>query len=378
MKPMFPCLMLCLFLFSFGGVRGMAQETRRAESAGSKTRALEPAVSKKLDQANPTKSARKQPATASPNSAKTPSLAVPAEKQRPARGSDRENAQGRGRSRPSDGDAAGRTRGNSRPNNGGGTATNGPSFGDPQRSRGLGAGQPRQQGDFRRPQVGISISPGGVQIFRGTPGPGYRRPNSSYYRNYDPWGRGSWMGYSGRGWAIGVQTQPRVFVPSQTVIVTQPPQGTLPQPPAPQTPERPPVPTADDVAGMPGAELRGFLLYAVDQLDDELGMIATGAGWQSHLRVEELRRLIPAPAAAPPAPGTAGSAADSLEPLLPESARRQLADTLERYDSAAKKPEYRIIANYWGVPVGSSRATGIAGATDPATEETIGSRCGTV
>ena len=99
---------------------------------------------------------------------------------------------------------------------------------------------------------------------------------------------------------------------------------------------------------MPGAELRGFLLYAVDQLDDELGMIATGAGWQSHLRVEELRRLIPAPAAAPPAPGTAGSAADSLEPLLPESARRQLADTLERYDSAAKKPEYRIIANYWG------------------------------
>lgn len=156
------------------------------------------------------------------------------------------------------------------------------------------------------------------------------------------------MGYSGRGWGIGIQTQPQVIVPSQSIIVTQPQQGSISQPPAPRAPERPPVPTPDDVAGMPGAELRGFLLYATDQLDEELDTISTGAGWKGFLRLDELRGLIPDPATAPPAPGTDGEVSDSLEPLLPEPARRQLAGILDRYDSAAQNSEYRVITNLWG------------------------------
>lgn len=210
--------------------------------------------------------------------------------------------------------------------------------------------------DSRRSQLGISIGPGGVQIFRGNPGPGIggRQPWPQYYgRDFrngpgDHWHpQGSpYRWYPDRGWGAVIDTRPSGPV-SRPVIITQSP---VAQPAAPQVPSSPPVPTNDEVAGMPGAELRGLLLFAVDRLKEDLDGISTGASWKSYLQIDELRRLVPPPTQAPPAPDSDPTVVQeaAAEPLIPEAVRRRLADTLLRYDSVHQNAEYRAISRLWG------------------------------
>ena len=211
-------------------------------------------------------------------------------------------------------------------------------------------GGPPQRDDGRRSQLGISIGPGGVQVFRGNPGigPGFSNPS----RNYYDWGRGRGPGsgygpswYQNRGWGFSIDTRPQVVVPSGPVIVTQPQPV---QPVAPQAPEELPVPTEEELAGMPGVELRGLLLYAVDRLGDQLDGLSTGSGWKSFLAIDELRRTVPPPALAPPPPESGTESPTDAEPLITESARRQLADILKKYDSVRQNSDYRQINQLWG------------------------------
>lgn len=201
--------------------------------------------------------------------------------------------------------------------------------------------------DGRRPQFGISIGPGGVQVFRGNPGigPGYSRPSRGNYYDWDrrrgyapPW-------YQGRGWGIGIDTRPQYVAPSGPVIVTQPQSV---QPVAPQQPEEPPVPTDEQLSGMPGVELRGLVLYSVDRLDEQLDGLSTGRGWKSFLKTEDLKRIVPPPTLAPLPPESDDAAPTVAEPILPESTRRQLAEILKSYERVQQNGEYRQISQLWG------------------------------
>lgn len=205
---------------------------------------------------------------------------------------------------------------------------------------GHGSDRDSDRRDSSRSRLGISIGPGGVQIYRGPsgyrPGFGSRYPYP-YNFGRDPWGRGpgrTWPGYYGNGWGVIIQSRPQVQEFQQQVIV---PQET-------DEPESLPVPTAAEAAGMPGVELRGLLLFAVDRLNDDLNGISTGAGWHDYLRVEDLRRLVPAPETAPPAPGSEVPS----DPTITESARRELAEILKRFDQTAENPGYRMISGMWG------------------------------
>ncbi|NQV27767.1 MAG: hypothetical protein HQ518_25745 [Rhodopirellula sp.] len=215
------------------------------------------------------------------------------------------------------------------------------------------SGGPAQQdygrrNNGQRSQLGISIGPGGVQVFQGNPGIG---PGSSYpARNYYGWGRGTGPGYSpswyqNRGWGIAIGTRPQVIVPTGPTVVTQPQSI---QPTAPQPSEEPPVPTDDELAGMPGVELRGLLLFAIDRLDQQLDGLSTGSGWKSFLKTDELRRTVPPPMLAPPPPEPGESSPVDAEPLIPAAVRRQLADILQTYERVQQNPDYRQISQIWG------------------------------
>jgi hypothetical protein len=129
------------------------------------------------------------------------------------------------------------------------------------------------------------------------------------------------------------------------VIVTQPQSV---QPAAPLPPEEPPVPTDEQLAGMPGIELRGLLLYAVNRLDEQLDVLSTGSSWKSFLKTDELRRAVPPPTLAPPPPDSSAAPLAEAEPLLPESVRRQMAEFLKRSDTVKQNPEFRQISQLWG------------------------------
>lgn len=199
----------------------------------------------------------------------------------------------------------------------------------------------------QRAQLGISIGPGGVQVFRGNPGFGPGQPHplrNSYYgwdrrRGYAP----PW--YQGRGWGLSIDTRPQVYVPSSPVIVTQP---QVVPPTAPEQPDEPPVPTDEQLSGMPGIELRGLVLYAVDRLNEELDGLSTGSGWKSFLKTDELKRIVPPPAQAPLPPNPGESSASEMEPILPESARSRLAVILKSFERVQQNDDYRQISQLWG------------------------------
>tara|TARA_R110002072_G_C7978294_1_gene535830 strand:+ start:6084 stop:6950 length:867 start_codon:yes stop_codon:yes gene_type:complete len=151
--------------------------------------------------------------------------------------------------------------------------------------------------------------------------------------------------YQNRGWGIAIDTRPQVVVPSGPVIVTQP--QSL-QPTAPQPPEEPPVPTADQLAGMPGVELRGLLLFAVDRLDEQLDGLSTGNGWKSFLKTDELRQAVPPPTLAPLPPESGAVAPSDVEPLMPEPVQLRLAGILKTYERVQQNSEYRQISRLWG------------------------------
>jgi hypothetical protein len=193
-----------------------------------------------------------------------------------------------------------------------------------------------------RSRLGISIGPGGVQVYRGPsgfgPGSGFRSPYPNYFGGNSRgryYGRG-WPGYGyyGNGWGIVIQTQPQIQNRTQTVVVPQ----------ATEEPESMPVPTAAEAAAMAGVEVRGLLLFAVDRFKEELNGISTGDGWHDYLQVEELRRIVPAPPAAPPAPGEEIPA----DPPITPPAYQELTGILRRFDQNAANAEYRQISGMWG------------------------------
>lgn len=213
------------------------------------------------------------------------------------------------------------------------------------------SGGPPQRNDGGRSQLGISIGPGGVQVFRGNPGgsrPGHSHQPNNYYgrdRGRGPGSAYSPQWYQSRGWGIAIDTRPQVFVPSNPVIVTQP--QTM-QPAAPRPPEEPPVPTDEQLSGMPSIELRGLLLYAIDRLDEQLDGLSTGSGWKSFLKIDDLRRAVPPPTLAPLPPESDAETLADDEPLMSESVRRQLADVLKNFGSVQQNPDYRQISQLWG------------------------------
>lgn len=212
-------------------------------------------------------------------------------------------------------------------------------FSRSQSNRGSNRGPSRNNS---RSRLGISIGPGGVQVYRGPsgfgPGPGFRSPYPNYFGGGSRgryYGRG-WPGYGyyGNGWGIVIQTQPQVENRVRTVVV---PQET-------DEPESMPVPTAAEAAAMAGVEVRGLLLFAVDRFKDELNGISTGDGWHDYLQVEELRRIVPAPPAAPPAPGEEIPA----DPPITPPVYQELTGILRRFDQTAANAEYRQISGMWG------------------------------
>lgn len=219
-----------------------------------------------------------------------------------------------------------------------------PSGGSPQRDDG------RRDSGQQRSQLGISIGPGGVQVFRGNPGigPGFGGPSRNYYdrdRGYRPGNGYPSQFYQNRGWGIAIDTRPQVVVPSRPIIVTQPQSA---QPVAPQLPEEPPVPTGEQLAGMPGVELRGLLFFAVDRLDEQLDGLSTGNGWKSFLKTDELRKAVPPPTLAPLPPESEAAAPTEVEPLMPDPVRRRLSEILATYERVQQNPEYRQINQLWG------------------------------
>ncbi len=202
----------------------------------------------------------------------------------------------------------------------------------------------------QRSQLGIRIGPGGVQVFRGSPGisPGYGGSSRNYNglnRGYGPGYGYSSPFYQNRGWGFSIDTRPQVIVPSGPVIVTQPQPL---QPTAPQPPEDPPIPTVDQLAGMPGVELRGLLLFAVDRLDEQLDGLSTGNGWKSFLKTNELRQAVPPPTLAPLPPESEDVAPTDVEPLMLEPARLRLTEILNTYEKVQQNPEYHQISQLWG------------------------------
>jgi hypothetical protein len=200
------------------------------------------------------------------------------------------------------------------------------------------SGRDSDRRDSQRSRLGISIGPGGLQIYRGPSGSrlGIGSRSQPHFGR-DPWGRSSgrtWPGYYGNGWGITIQPRQQVQEFQQPVIVQQ----------ATNEPENLPVPTAAETAGMPEVEVRSLLLFAVDRFNDELGGISTGAGWRDYLRVEDLKRLIPPPETAPPAPGTDVP----VNSLITESTHDELAKILKRFDQTAENLEYRQINGMWG------------------------------
>jgi hypothetical protein len=95
---------------------------------------------------------------------------------------------------------------------------------------------------------------------------------------------------------------------------------------------------------MPGVEVRGLLLFAVERFDDELNGISTGASWRSYLQIADLRRLVPAPDTEPPAPGSELPDDRSLS----ASEQRELAAILKSFDQTAENPTYEQISGMWG------------------------------
>lgn len=219
-----------------------------------------------------------------------------------------------------------------------------PSGGSPQRDDG------RRDSGQQRSQLGISIGPGGVQVFRGNPGigPGPGGPSRNYYdrdRGYRPGNGYPSQFYQNRGWGIAIDTRPQVVVPSGPIIVTEP---QYVQPSAPQPPAEPPVPTNDQLAGMPGVDLRGLFLFSVDRLDEQLDGLSTGNGWKSFLKTEELRKAVPPPTLAPLPPESEAAAPTEVEPLMPDQVRRRLSEILTTYERVQQNPEYRQISQLWG------------------------------
>ncbi len=191
-----------------------------------------------------------------------------------------------------------------------------------------------------RSRLGISIGPGGVQVYRGPSGfgPGFGSPYPNYFGGGSRgryYGRG-WPGYGyyGNGWGIVIQTQPQIQNRTQTVVVPQ----------ATEEPESMPVPTAAEAAAMAGVEVRGLLLFAVDRLKDELNGVSTGDGWRDYLQLDELRRIVPAPPTAPPAPGEEIPA----DPPITPPAYQELTGILRRFDQTAANAEYGQISGMWG------------------------------
>ena len=230
-------------------------------------------------------------------------------------------------------------------------ATGRPQAGNPAQSSPARNSGPRGEGrnDSRRPQLGISIGPGGVQVFRGDPGfiPGPRQPLPGYYGR-NSWGHGPQPWSQNSGWGIAIDTRP-VVVQGAPVIVAQPQQ----RPPnqsgsAPAPPSDPPVPTPDDLAGIPSIELRGLLLYSVDRLNEELGSLSTGSSWQKYLRTADLKRLVPPPTLAPLPPDATAATEPAAEPLIGASVQKELREILLKFDSVEQDPEFRTISRLWG------------------------------
>ena len=119
-------------------------------------------------------------------------------------------------------------------------------------------------------------------------------------------------------------------------------------PSGPQAPSDPPVPTEEELARMPGVQLRGLLLFAADRLHEELGTLSTGASWRQHLRIADLRRLVPSPDLAPLPPDASTDLSDPDEPLIGWQERRELADILQVYSRVRPNPEYQQISGLWG------------------------------
>ena len=252
-----------------------------------------------------------------------------------------QNGRQRSSASPQVGDRRGGKSGNSPERRPGAASTDRRPNSPPHSAHGSGSGRK----DSGRPKLGISIGPGGVQIFRGDSRSGPRthqtRPN---YYGRDPWQRSPRGGTSfqwspNRGWGFSIGTRPTVVVPSNPVVIPQPQV-------VPASPE-PPAPTEDELAGMPGIELRGLLLYSIDRLYEEPGSLSTGAGWQSYLQIAELQRLVPPPTLAP-APPDATTPETTSEPMIDESNRKKLTEILQTYDSVQKNAEYQQISQLWG------------------------------
>lgn len=225
-----------------------------------------------------------------------------------------------------------------------------------QRSRGSSPPQPRQaaRDDSRRSQLGISVGPGGIQVFRGDPRfvPGRRGPAPGGFYGRDPWRSGPQVWYPSRGWGIAIETRPPVVVQQPTpVIITQPQsvpaQPVASRPAVPQAPVDPPLPSEAELSALPGSELRAMLLYAVDRLDEELDGLSTGSGWKSYLQTGELRQLVPSPNVAPPPPGTSATVPPA-EPILGVEVRNQLASIHEKFGRTADNNDFRSISRLWG------------------------------
>ena len=221
-----------------------------------------------------------------------------------------------------------------------------------------GPGGPKSGGhdDGRsRSKIGIQIGPGGVDIFkrdqhhddRHHPSHGddhhrYDRGRNSWYYGSRPWywdRDGRWKFYLDFRSRYPGQVVPYYYVEPGTVV-----------PVTPQTGEaEPPVPSAAELAQVPTAELRGFLLFAVDRLDDDLDELSTGADWKAHLQTADLKRLVPESKQAPPPPVPGAVAKTVPNPsLISPKAREELTGILQKFDTVQRNPAYQMISGLWG------------------------------
>lgn len=138
----------------------------------------------------------------------------------------------------------------------------------------------------------------------------------------------------------------RPFLLPRRALLAVPPGGAVP-PPLPPSPPRPlaggeapryqpgvtdvgvrrQFPTAAELASFDDGALLNAALAATDQLDADLGLFNTGAGWQRYLRL---------PDDAFPAPTAGGRVTLGFD---------SISTTLARLNSVAANPEFRVIAS---------------------------------
>jgi hypothetical protein len=102
---------------------------------------------------------------------------------------------------------------------------------------------------------------------------------------------------------------------------------------AEQTPalEHPPVPTAGQVSRLTDDQLRMMITVALDDYNQYLDGLSTGAGWKRHFQLAALKAHVTSlPAGA-----------------LDAATRALVSDISEKLDAAAKNPAYEIITQPW-------------------------------